>query len=172
MKKFAALTLAAFAALGATQASAFFFDNNDKWSEPECWYNPTDCNPYDPWDPRYWMEEMDSMWSDDDDYYGYGPYGMPGMPYGNQMNPYMRQMNPYGYQAPAAPQAQAPAAGNTAPQAAAPAQPQNNMPYMPYNMPRMPYNGNMPFNPYQQYNNMMPQQAPQAPAQPADNAAK
>ena len=37
-----------------------------------------DWNPYDEWDPRYWMEEMEQEWDDDDDYYRYGPGGYGG----------------------------------------------------------------------------------------------
>ena len=72
MKKLAAISFAAVAALASTSALAFF-DTKEKWEEPECWYNPHDCNPYDEWDPRYWMEEFEQMWDDDD--YGYGGYG-------------------------------------------------------------------------------------------------
>lgn len=143
MKKFAALTIAAFAAVASTNAMAFF-DSKNKWEEPECWYNPYDCNPYDEWDPRYWMEEMESMFNDDDDYFG-GPFGGYGMPFGGggPMMPYggaptmpygPRPMMPYGAPvppAPAAPQA-APQAPGYAPRAPYP---------MPYGMPPMPYRG-------------------------------
>ena len=60
-------------------------------------------NPYDVWDPRYWMEEMEQAFDDDDWYgpygpygggpYGYGPYG--GGPYGYGPGPYGG--GPYGY---------------------------------------------------------------------------
>lgn len=148
MKKFAAISLAAFTAFAATGASAFW-DSKNKWEEPECWYNPHDCNPYDEWDPRYWMEEMSQMWDDDD--YGYGgmPYGMPGGygPYGPRpMMPYGGA--PYGgapYGAPMMPQG----APQGAPQAAPMPRP---VPMMPYGAPRMPYG--MPY----------PQQRPAAPA--------
>lgn len=109
MKKFAAVSIAALMFVGAP-AHAFFGDS-DKYSDPECWYNP-DCNPYDPWDPRYWMEEMDSFWNDSNDY-GYGgyggpmggPYGRPMMPYGGMPGamPYGAPAMPYGAPAPAAP---------------------------------------------------------------------
>jgi len=50
MKKFVAVSLAALVLAGTANAS--FFGDNNKYDDPECWYNP-DCNPYDPWDPRY-----------------------------------------------------------------------------------------------------------------------
>ncbi len=149
MKKFAAISLAALALSGVANAS-WFLDDNDKWSEPECWYNP-DCNPYDPWDPRYWAEEMDSFWNDDNDewlYYGrpgfggpYGPYGPPmaapygaPMPYGPRppmMGPYGPRM-PYGAPAPMGPPG---AAGAPVPPAAGP---YGAAPYGPRPMPMMP----------------------------------
>lgn len=51
-------------------------------------------NSYDEWDPRYWMEEMENTF-DDDNYYGGGPngYGGPG-PYGPPPGYY--GPNPYG----------------------------------------------------------------------------
>ena len=65
--------------LAATSSYAFFGNNND-WGGPG-----GNWNPYDEWDPRYWMEEMENEWDDDDDYgrggYG-GPYGGYGGPYG------------------------------------------------------------------------------------------
>lgn len=87
MKKFAAVSLAALALAGTVNAS-WFGNDSDKWSDPECWYNP-DCNPYDPWDPRYWAEEMDSFFNNNNDIYGpYGPMGGFGGPYGRPMMPY------------------------------------------------------------------------------------
>jgi len=156
MKKFAAISFAAVAALASTSAMAFF-DSKDKWEEPECWYNPHDCNPYDEWDPRYWMEEFEQMWDDDD--YGYGmPFGGPmggyGMPYGGPMGGYgmpyggAPMMAPGGYgmpygapmmRPPMAPQMQAPQAAPQmqAPQAAPQAAPR--APYAAPYAPRMPY---------------------------------
>jgi len=63
--------LLALGLLGAASASQAWWGNNG-------WGNHW--NPYDVWDPRYWMEEMENAF--DDDWYGPGPYG----PYG-----------PYGY---------------------------------------------------------------------------
>lgn len=81
------------------------------------WWNDNDhgpwgggnWNPYDEWDPRYWMEEMENEWDDDDDYYrrgygapyggyyGYGaPYGGYGAPYGGYGAPYGGGYAPYG----------------------------------------------------------------------------
>ncbi|MGD8556047.1 MAG: hypothetical protein PVJ14_01725 [Chromatiales bacterium] len=124
MKSMMAVSLLAVSA----SASAFFFDDDEDW---KCWGIP-DCNPYDEWDPRYWMEEMEQAFDDDD--YGYGGYGggpwggrpmMPGygygMPYGGgypgygygypqYQQPAYPQYPQYQQPAPAAPQApQAPA---------------------------------------------------------------
>ena len=67
-----------------------------------------DWNPYDEWDPRYWKEEMENEWDNDDDHYrrGYygGPYGGYGGPYGGYGAPYGGGYAPYGgygYGAPA-----------------------------------------------------------------------
>ena len=107
MKKIIALSVfSAFIMTIATNASAFWGSDNDY----ECWgpYGKIPgCNPYDEWDPRYWMEEMEDMFDDDDDY-RYGGYGMPygggygapygggyGAPYGGGYAP-----APYGYGAP------------------------------------------------------------------------
>ncbi|MDT8282983.1 MAG: hypothetical protein RQ982_09270 [Gammaproteobacteria bacterium] len=58
MKAILRLFMAVSLLLAATNSFAWFFDNDDR----EC-YCPfgkiPDCNPYDEWDPRYWMEEMD-----------------------------------------------------------------------------------------------------------------
>ena len=52
------------------------------------WGGGNNWNPYDEWDPRYWMEEMEDVFDDDDDYY-YGPYGYPyGGGYGGPYGPY------------------------------------------------------------------------------------
>lgn len=104
MKKF--ITISVFSAFlmgAAGNASAFFWDDDNDW---KCWgpYGKIpDCNPYDEWDPRYWMEEMSDSWDDDDDYYRYGGgYGMPygggyGMPYGGGYGmPYGGYGAPYG----------------------------------------------------------------------------
>jgi len=116
MKKFAALSLAALTTLSVTNASAFW-NSNDKYNEPECWYNPYDCNPYEPFDPRFYFEEMKNMFDNNNNYGGYGyPYGQ--MPYGQmpygaapQGQPAMpyapRMPMPYYPQAPMAPQAPA-----------------------------------------------------------------
>ena len=61
----AGLTLAA-----ATNASAWW-GNNWGW------------NPYDPWDPRFWMEEFFGG-----GYYGGGPWGYGGGPWGGYGYPY------------------------------------------------------------------------------------
>ncbi|MCU7939142.1 MAG: sulfur globule protein [gamma proteobacterium symbiont of Bathyaustriella thionipta] len=103
----------------ASNASASWWGSDNDY---EC-YGPygkiPGCNEYDEWDPRYWMEEMEDMFDDDDDYYRYGGYGrgygmpygggygMPygggyGMPYGGGYGqPYGGGYNPYA--APAAP---------------------------------------------------------------------
>jgi len=123
MKKIIAISVfSAFVLGAATNASAFWSSDDD-----EC-YGPygkiPNCNPYDEWDPRYWMEEMEDMMDDDDDYYrggygrgGYGGYQQPygggyQQPYygGGYQQPYygggyqQQQYNPY-----AAPVAPAPA---------------------------------------------------------------
>jgi len=127
MKKIIAISVfSAFVLGAATNASAFWSSDDD-----EC-YGPygkiPNCNPYDEWDPRYWMEEMEDMMDDDDDNYGgygrgYGrgyqqPYGgYQQQPYyggGYQQQPYYGggYQQPYGgYQQPyAAPVAPAPVA--------------------------------------------------------------
>ena len=71
-------TLAAIAVFAvSTSANAWF--GNDGWGN--------NWNPYDEWDPRYWMEEMEDIFDDNDGPYGYGTYGY-GAPYGYA---------PYGY---------------------------------------------------------------------------
>lgn len=74
MKKIIALSVFSALLLGlASSASASWFSSDSN----EC-YGPygkiPNCNEYDEWDPRYWMEEMEDMFDDDDDYYG-GGYG-------------------------------------------------------------------------------------------------
>ncbi len=124
MKKIIAISVfSAFVLGAATNASAFWGNDNDY----EC-YGPygkiPGCNPYDEWDPRYWMEEMEDMMDDDDDYRGgygrgYGGYQQPYYGGGyQQQQPYYgggyQQQQPYyggGYQQPyAAPVAPAPVA--------------------------------------------------------------
>jgi hypothetical protein len=79
MKAILRLFMAVSLLLAATSSYAWF-GNDNGWGG-NSW------NPYDEWDPRYWMEEMEDIWDDDDDYYGggYGPgygYGGPGYGYG------------------------------------------------------------------------------------------
>ena len=132
MKKIIALSVFTAFILGiASSASASWFGSDN---DNEC-YGPygkiPGCNSYDEWDPRYWMEEMEDMWDDDDDYgggygrgygnpYG-GGYGQPyggggyGQPYGGgyapqQYAPQQYAPQPYynPYAAPAAPAPVAP----------------------------------------------------------------
>ena len=83
-----------------------------------------DWNPYDEWDPRYWKEEMENEWDDDDDYYrrGYrgGPYGGYGAPYGGG---YGAPYGGYGYGAPAQSGGGYAPSGGYAPTQSAPAAP-------------------------------------------------
>ncbi len=129
MKKLIAISVFTAFIMGvASNASASWWGSDDDY---ECWgpYGKIPgCNPYDEWDPRYWMEEMEDMFDDDDDYYRYGGYGYgapaygygapgygygaPAPAYGGYPQPYYQQ--PYGggypYAAPApAPVAPAPA---------------------------------------------------------------
>jgi hypothetical protein len=79
MKAILRLFMAISLLLAATSSYAFFGNDNDWGGYGGNW------NPYDEWDPRYWMEEMENEWDDDDDYYGrgYGPgYGYGGPGYG------------------------------------------------------------------------------------------
>jgi len=80
MKAIIRLFMAISLLLAATSSYAFFGGND--WDD----WGGRNWNPYDEWDPRYWMEEMEQEWDDDDDYYrgGYGPgYGYgPGPGYG------------------------------------------------------------------------------------------
>jgi predicted ribosomally synthesized peptide with SipW-like signal peptide len=75
MKAILKLTVALGVLLFATSSYAWF--NDDDWDD----WGGGNWNPYDEWDPRYWMEEMENEWDDDDDYYRRGPYGYGG-PYG------------------------------------------------------------------------------------------
>jgi len=93
MKKIIALTIASAFILGlASNASAFWGNDND-WECRGPYGKIPGCNPYDEWDPRYWMEEMEDMWDDDDDDYGYGR-GYGGYPQGGYGYP---QGGGYGY---------------------------------------------------------------------------
>ena len=96
MKKIIAISVfSAFVLGAATNASAFWGGDDDY----EC-YGPygkiPGCNPYDEWDPRYWMEEMEDVFDDDDDYRyggggygrGYGGPGYGGPGYGGYQQPY------------------------------------------------------------------------------------
>ena len=64
-----------------TNTHAFW--NNNNWNNG--WNNgwSNNWNPYDVWDPRYWAEEMEDMFDNDDwwgngnNYYQYPNYGMP-----------------------------------------------------------------------------------------------
>lgn len=90
------LTLKALLAVAfltvASSASAFWGSNNH-WNGFG--------NPYDEWDPRYWAEEMEDFFNDND----YGPRGF--APYGGGYGyaPYQNQFapqayGPYGYAQP------------------------------------------------------------------------
>lgn len=109
MKKLIVASVFSALLLGAGNASAFWGGGND-WECRGPYGDIPGCNPYDEWDPRYWMEEMEGMWDDDDDYrygspYGGGGYGNPyGGGYGYAPAPY--GYNPY-QQAPVAPAAPA-----------------------------------------------------------------
>ncbi len=90
MKTILRLSMAVSLLLAATNSFAWFFDNDD-WECMGPFGEIPGCNPYDEWDPRYWMEEMEQEFDDDDDYYRYGPYGGYG-PYGPGYGGY----GPYG----------------------------------------------------------------------------
>jgi hypothetical protein len=117
MKKtlLSAVTAALIMTASAGQAS-WFGGNDGPWGG-NGWGN--DWNPYDEWDPRYWIREMDNELSDD---YDYGPppgyYGGYGPGYGGYGPGYGGYGPGYGYGGPApyygpqqgyAPQQQAPA---------------------------------------------------------------
>ena len=131
MKKLIAVSVFTAFIMGvASNASASWWGSNNDY---EC-YGPygkiPGCNPYDEWDPRYWLEEMD-ITNNNDDYYRYGGYGYGGgypyrggyapqpyyggggyapQPYGGYQQPYYGG-GAYPYAAPApAPVAPAPAA--------------------------------------------------------------
>ena len=74
MKAILRLSMVVSLLLAATNSYAWFFDDDD-WKCRGPFGNIPGCNPYDEWDPRYWMEEMEQAFDDDDDYYRYGPYG-------------------------------------------------------------------------------------------------
>ena len=89
--------------LSANAAASWFGSDSGPWDD----------NDWPEWTPMYWMEEMMNEFDDDDDYYGYGPYGMPYgyAPYGYQQapfaGPYGQPPVPYaGIQAPVPPQPQ------------------------------------------------------------------
>ena len=65
MKKRTALSLLAGLILAAATNVSAWWGSNWGW------------NPYDPWDPRYWMEEFFGG-----GYYGGGPWGYGGGPWG------------------------------------------------------------------------------------------
>jgi hypothetical protein len=118
--------LLALLLLSATGSSMAWWSDNDHGP-----WGGGDWNPYDEWDPRYWMEEMENEWDDDDDYYrrGYGaPYGGYGYgaPYGGYGYgaPYGGYGAPYGggYGAPYGGGYGAPYGGGYAPAPAAPTQ--------------------------------------------------
>ena len=66
MKKSLPLTIASIALIIASSSASAFWGNNN-WGN-----NGYNYNPYDPWDPRFWMEEMENFW--DNDSYGGGPW--------------------------------------------------------------------------------------------------
>ncbi len=86
MKKILAIVLLAF----TLNVNAFWNNNDGPWSRSKGYYGYQDngifdFNPYDYWDPRWYVEEMSNMmdeFDDDDDWddyyrggYGYSPYG-------------------------------------------------------------------------------------------------
>ncbi len=101
MKKLIAVSVFTAFIMGvASNASASWWGSDDDY---ECWgpYGKIPgCNPYDEWDPRYWMEEMEDVFDDDDDYYRYGGYGAPGYGYSGP-GPGPGPGPGYGYGAPA-----------------------------------------------------------------------
>ena len=103
MKKLIAVSVFTAFIMGvASNASASWWGSDDDY---ECWgpYGKIPgCNPYDEWDPRYWMEEMEDVFDDDDDdYYRYGGYGAPGYGYGGPGYGYGAPAPAYGAPAPA-----------------------------------------------------------------------
>jgi hypothetical protein len=99
MKKMISSVMAV-ALMTAAGTSMAWWDSDDDYGYGGPWGG--DWNPYDEWDPRYWMEEMEQEFDDDDDWrryggYGYGPYGGGGYPYGGGYgNPYGGGYAPYG----------------------------------------------------------------------------
>ena len=105
MKKFLRNILTLSVLLTATSAFAWFGGNNGNnwgpwngnggnwgpWGGNNWNNNGYYGNPYDEWDPRYWMEEMEDMFDNDNNYGGYnrGPYNNYA-PYGGYGN------GPYG----------------------------------------------------------------------------
>ena len=94
MKTILRLIMAVSILLAASSSYAWFGNdngNNNSWGPfgGNSWGN--NYNPYDEWDPRYWMEEMENAFDNDDGYYGpppgyYGgrsPYGPPPGYYNN-----------------------------------------------------------------------------------------
>ena len=75
MKSTLKLVMAAGLLLSATSSNAFFWDDDDDWKCRGPFGEIPGCNPYDEWDPRYWMEEMEQEFDDHDDYNGPGGYG-------------------------------------------------------------------------------------------------
>ena len=76
MKNIIAVSMFVLFLMGAASSASAFWGGDDDW---KCWGPMGEvpgCNPYDEWDPRYWMEEMEDMF-DDDDNYGYGGGGGP-----------------------------------------------------------------------------------------------
>ena len=65
---FRSLLAAILLAAASTTSYAWWSDDDDYWGGP---WNGGDWNPYDEWDPRYWVREMDNEMADDDwDKYG------------------------------------------------------------------------------------------------------
>lgn len=96
MKAIVRLFIAVGLMLSATSGYAWFFDDDD-WECMGPFGKIPGCNPYDEWDPRYWMEEMEQEFDDDDDWHRYGPYGGYG-PYGyGPYGPGYGGYAPYGY---------------------------------------------------------------------------
>lgn len=92
MKTLLKFVMAVSLSLAATSSYAWFGsnnNNNNNWGPFGGSGWNSDYNPYDEWDPRYWMEEMENMMDDDD--YGYGGPGQYGPPPG-----YYGGQRPYG----------------------------------------------------------------------------
>jgi len=83
MKKLLLSAVTATVLVMSNASYASWFGNNDGPWGGNGWGN--DWNPYDEWDPRYWIREMDNEFADDYDCYGCGgpgPYGPPPGYYG------------------------------------------------------------------------------------------